>query len=284
MKRILLPVALVVVLAGVAGAWFMNRAPEFNAAAYGTIVFGVDAPYPPYAVFDSNGELTGFEVELGNRLCELLNLQCTWQVTAWDTIIDDLNADKFDEGQYRKSNKQKLESVSAGKKGLRAVVETDDQGGAYAWKVLSQTLAYAASLVPQIADDIAAVDEAMRLGTNWKKGPFEMIDQLGPKWFADKLRAEDMDVPELLDAVGEGTFYRVEDGKLQAFGTDGKYHDVDRNDGVLLLRDIKLSSEPVIKTASASVWDIGEGVLCVEFTGKMNALDEHVFAAYHKAI
>ncbi|MAZ76934.1 MAG: 3-hydroxyacyl-CoA dehydrogenase [Micavibrio sp.] len=196
----------------------------------------------------------------------------------------ELNADQFDEGQYRKSNKQKLESVSAGKKGLRAVVETDDQGGAYAWKVLSQTLSYAASLVPQIADDIAAVDEAMRLGTNWKKGPFEMIDQLGPKWFADKLRAEGMDVPALLDAVGEGAFYRVEDGKLQAFGTDRKYHDVQRNDGVLLLRDIKLSSEPVIKTASASVWDIGDGVLCVEFTGKMNALDEHVFAAYHKAI
>ncbi|NQZ13778.1 MAG: 3-hydroxyacyl-CoA dehydrogenase/enoyl-CoA hydratase family protein [Alphaproteobacteria bacterium] len=195
-----------------------------------------------------------------------------------------LDADKFDESQYQKSDKPKLESVKAGRKGLRAVVETDDEGGAYAWKVLSQTLAYAASLVPQIADDINSVDKAMRLGTNWKRGPFEMIDQLGPKWFADKLREEGMDVPELLDAVGEGTFYRVEEGKLQTFGTDVKYHDVNRAEGVLLLRDIKLSSEPVIKTASASVWDVGDGVLCVEFTGKMNALDDQVFEAYHKAI
>ena len=195
-----------------------------------------------------------------------------------------LDPQKFDEGQYRKSDKQKLESVKAGKKGLRAVVETDDQGGHYAWKVLSQTLAYAASLVPQIADDIASVDEAMRLGTNWKRGPFEMIDQLGPKWFADKLKEENIDVPPLLEAVGDGTFYQTHDGKLQAFGVDGKYHDVKRADGVLLLRDIKLSSEPVIKTASASVWDVGDGVLCVEFTGKMNALDDQVFAAYHKAI
>ncbi|HPD83611.1 MAG: 3-hydroxyacyl-CoA dehydrogenase NAD-binding domain-containing protein [Alphaproteobacteria bacterium] len=196
----------------------------------------------------------------------------------------DLNPQKFDESQYRKSEKQTLASVGAGKKGLRAVVETDDIGGHYAWKVLSQTLAYAASLVPQIADDIASVDEAMRLGTNWKKGPFEMIDQLGPKWFADKLRAEKMEVPPLLDAVGDGTFYRVENGKLQAFGTDKKYHDVKRAKGVLLLSDIKLSHEPVIKTASASVWDIGDGVLCVEFTGKMNALDDQVFAAYQQAI
>ena len=195
-----------------------------------------------------------------------------------------LNPDKFEESQYRKSNKKKLTSVKAGKKGLRAVVETDDEGGRYAWKVLSKTLAYAASLVPQIADDIASVDEAMRLGTNWKRGPFEMIDQLGPKWFADKLASEGIDVPPLLKDVGEGTFYKVENGKLQAFGTDDKYHDVKRATGVLLLRDIKLNAEPVIKTASASVWDVGDGVLCVEFTGKMNALDEEVFNAYHQAI
>ena len=164
------------------------------------------------------------------------------------------------------------------------MVETDDQGGHYAWKVMSQTLAYAASLVPDIAETIADVDEAMRLGTNWKRGPFEMIDQLGPKYFADRLREEGKDVPPLLDAVGEDTFYKVENGKLQQFGTDKKYHEIKRADGVLLLRDIKLNADPVIKTASASVWDIGDGVLCVEFTGKMNALDEEVFNAYHQAI
>ncbi len=196
----------------------------------------------------------------------------------------ELDPEKFDESQYRKSDKPKLDSVKAGKKGLRAVVETQDEGGQYAWKVLSRTLAYAASLVPQIADDIAAVDEAMRLGTNWKKGPFEMIDDLGPKWFADKLRVEKLDVPELLEAVGEGTFYKVEDGKLHYFGTDKNYHEIQRPEGVLLLRDIKLGSEPVIKTASASVWDIGDGVLCVEFTGKMNAIDDQVFAAYQQTI
>ncbi len=196
----------------------------------------------------------------------------------------EMTSDKFDESQYRKSDKPKLASVKAGKKGLRAVVETDDQGGTYAWKVLSETLSYAASLVPQIADSILEIDQAMKLGTNWKFGPFEMIDQLGAKWFADKLTAEGMDVPELLAKVGDGSFYKVEDGKQQYFGTDGKYHEVSRGEGVLLLRDIKLASEPVIKTASASVWNVGDGVLCVEFTGKMNALDEHVFEAYHKAI
>lgn len=195
-----------------------------------------------------------------------------------------LNVDKFDEGQYEKAQRVSLASVDAGRKGLKAVVTADDEGGRYAWRVLSKTLAYAASLVPQIADTIEGVDEAMRLGTNWKFGPFEMIDQLGPKWFAEKLKEEGIQVPEILSKVGDGTFYKVENGKLHYFGTDGKYHAVKRAEGVLLLSDIKLASKPVVKTASAAVWDIGDSVLCLEFTGKMNALDDQVFEAYQKVI
>lgn len=186
--------------------------------------------------------------------------------------------------RYEKANKPKLASVSAGKKGIKAVVETDDAGGKFARAVLIDTLAYAAARVPEIAQTVADVDEAMRLGYNWKKGPFEMIDELGADWLAAQLKEQGKDVPELLSKVGDKTFYKVEDGKLYFFGVDGKYHAVKRGDGVLLLSDIKLGSKPVIKTGSASVWDIGDGVLCVEFTGKMNALDEQVFEAYHKAI
>lgn len=195
-----------------------------------------------------------------------------------------LAVDKFDEGQYSKADRPKLASMDAGKKGLRAVLETDDEGGQYAKAVLLKTLAYAASLIPDIADTVAEADEAMRLGTNWKQGPFEMIDALGAAWFAAALKEAGIPVPKLIEQVGEGAFYKVENGKLHYFGTDGKYHELKRVDGVLLLRDIKLNAKLVIKTGSASVWDIGDGVLCVEFTGKMNALDDQVFEAYQQAI
>lgn len=195
-----------------------------------------------------------------------------------------LDADKFEESMYHKAEKPKPASVDAGRQGLRAVVETDDEGGRYARAVLFKTLSYAASLVPEIADEIFAVDEAMKLGYNWKKGPFEMIDDLGAAWLAKQLEAEGVAVPALLKKVGDGTFYKVEDGKLYYFGTDGEYHEVVRPDGVLLLRDIKLSSKPLYKTSSASLWDVGDGALCVEFTGKMNTMDEQVFDVYYKAI
>lgn len=196
----------------------------------------------------------------------------------------DLQAASFDEASYNKADKPKLASMDAGKKGLRAVVETDDEGGRYAWKVLRDTLVYAASLVPDIADTVAEVDEAMRLGTNWKKGPFELIDQLGAQWFAGRLKAEGIAVPKIIESIGDGAFYKSDNGRLEYFGTDGKYHAVPRAEGVLLLSDIKLSTKPVIKTGSAAVWDVGDGVLCVEFTGKMNALDDQVFDAYQQAI
>jgi 3-hydroxyacyl-CoA dehydrogenase len=195
-----------------------------------------------------------------------------------------INAASFDESQYSKSDKIKLASADAGKAGLRAVVEHPDEGGRYAWKVLSQTLVYAASLVPEVADSIYEVDEAMRLGYNWKMGPFEMIDALGPAWFAEKLKAEGTAVPELLRKVGTGKFYRVENGKPQYFGVDGQYHDIKRAEGVLLLSDIKLRSQPVLKNGSAKVWDIGDGVLCFEHTSKMNTFDEGTFEMIEAAI
>ena len=94
-------------------------------------------------------------------------------------------------GKYSKSSRKiGLESVKAGKKGLRALVEYDDKGGEYAWRVLSKTLSYAASLVPEITDNIVNVDSAMKNGFLWKKGPFEMLDDLGPSWFASRISKE----------------------------------------------------------------------------------------------
>ncbi len=192
-------------------------------------------------------------------------------------------------GEYRPSGKAQLASLEAAKAmkgaaGLRALVEHDDRGGRFAWRMLSQTLAYAASLVPAIADDVASVDEAMRTGYGWERGPFELLDQLGPAWFAGRLEAEGREVPPILRTVGEGTFYRVENGRLQRLGLDGAYGDVVRPEGVLLLADIKRASKPVAKNGSASLWDLGDGVLCLEFHTKMNALDEGVIAMVRKAL
>ena len=177
-------------------------------------------------------------------------------------------------GAYRTSGKARPESVAAAKAGgLRALVSHPDRTGRYAWAVLSETLAYAAELVPAISDTVWGVDEAMRLGYNWRFGPFELIDQLGTGWFADRLAAEGRPVPELLRLARGGPFYRVQDGRLEQLGVDGSYLPVERPDGVLVLADVKRAGAPLLRNGSAALWDIGDGVACFEFTSKMNALD-----------
>jgi len=188
-------------------------------------------------------------------------------------------------GTYRTSRKATLESVAKARRGgLRALLEHPDKGGRYAWWVLSRTLSYAARLVPEIADDIVAVDEAMRLGYNWKYGPFELIDQLGTDWFAKRLRESGLPVPPLLAQAEGRRFYRTEAGRLQYLTVDGSYRDVVRPEGVLLLADIKRRKRPLARNRSASLWDIDDGVLCLEFHSKMNSLNPLTLAMIDKAI
>ena len=177
-------------------------------------------------------------------------------------------------GEYSPSQPAKLDSVKAAKDGgLQALVSHPDKGGQYAWRVLSQTLRYAAALVPEIADDICAVNTAMKLGYNWKFGPFELIDQLGAEAFAQRLVADGLEVPPLLEMAREHGFYRIEATETTYLQPDGSYLPLQRPPGVLLLADLKRHAEPLIGNEAASLWDIGDGVACLEFHSKMNSLD-----------
>ena len=181
-------------------------------------------------------------------------------------------------GAYRPSVEPELPELKAAAKDLRAFLASGSRLGHYAWRVLGQTLRYAASLIPEAADDVNAIDEAMRLGYNWQWGPFELIDRLGAGWFADQLEKDGLSVPPSLRAARDRGFYRIDQGRRQYLGTDGEYHDVERAPGVLMLEDIKRVSKPLLKNASAALWDLGDGVVCFEFTSKSNSLDEPIMA------
>lgn len=189
-------------------------------------------------------------------------------------------------GEYHPVQKPSLKALDASRSGgLRAMLSGDDLHSRYAFNVLGKTLAYAARLVPEIADDIHAVDTAMKLGYGWSKGPFELIDEVGASWLAQALADAGLEVPGLLKTAGERNFYKNDSGKLEFLGVDGSYAPVVRADGVELLSDIKLAAgKPVKRNGSASLWDLGDGVLGLEFHGKMNAIDPQVMAMISTAI
>jgi 3-hydroxyacyl-CoA dehydrogenase len=186
-------------------------------------------------------------------------------------------------GLYRPSSAPLLDSLAAARD-PGALLRHADRGGEFARRVLFQTLAYAAMLVPEIADDIVAVDETMRLGYAWKLGPFELIDQIGVDTLVAALKRAGMTVPKLLETAAGKSFYRTADGRLEYLTVAGCYAPVERAPGVLLLADVKRRTKPLARNASASVWDIGDGVLCLEFHSKMNALDGDSIAIIGQAL
>jgi 3-hydroxyacyl-CoA dehydrogenase len=186
-------------------------------------------------------------------------------------------------GEYRPKQRPNLASVKAARKGLRALVEFDDKGGKYAWGVLSRVLSYAADLVPEIVDDIAAVDVAMKTGYAWKHGPFQQIDQLGTAWFADKLKAEGLPIPKMVAVAAGRPFYKEENGKAYRLTPAGEYAEIVVEAGAWALADMKRGKQPIASNRGASIWDVGDGVACLEFHTKMNAVDADIITMVKEA-
>jgi len=189
----------------------------------------------------------------------------------------------FETGEYRAQ--QKPEPLPAAALGsLAQLVDTPGKVGQFGWTVISSVVSYAASLVGTIADELVAIDDAMKLGFNWERGPFELSDRLGPGKVAARMRAEGRPVPDVLDRAGDCPFYRVEQGRRQYLAASGEYADLASKDGVLLLADVKLAGEPIIANESARLWDIGDGVAALEFTTKMNVIDGGVIEMIERSV
>ena len=188
-------------------------------------------------------------------------------------------------GEYGPSRRARLAGVEAAKSGgPRALLEHDSDEGRYAWRVLSSVIAYSAALVPEISDDVADIDAAMRLGYNWRAGPFEMADRLGAGWLAERFRAEGRAVPPMLEAARESGFYRLLDGSVERMDAAGRYAPVRPPKGAMRLADAKRGRKRVAGNDSASLWDVGRDVACLEFHTKMNTIDAALLALMSETI
>ncbi len=119
----------------------------------------------------------------------------TRRSAAGDEVVDLVT------GAYRPAVAVAPAALAGDAADMRAIIARDSEGGRYADSVMCGTLAYAASLVPNVAETPDLADLAMRFGYGWKLGPFELIDRLGADWLAHRLRGSGRPVPPLLDAM-----------------------------------------------------------------------------------
>ena len=178
-------------------------------------------------------------------------------------------------GEYRKANrKAAFPSAKMGKRGISSLIDCDDDGARFVSEVLLDSLSYAAYIVPDVSEDIFSIDGAMKVGYNWKKGPFEMMDSIGPSSMVERLQAMGRDVPSFLSLAAEkGSFYGLEDGEITRLSPDGEMVVIERSEETLNVADLRRRGKPLKRNGSASIWDTGDGVLLVEYHTKMNAMD-----------
>ncbi|HYY58427.1 MAG TPA: 3-hydroxyacyl-CoA dehydrogenase NAD-binding domain-containing protein [Pyrinomonadaceae bacterium] len=184
--------------------------------------------------------------------------------------------------EYRPSEKVKLpaldmaKNIEATPERIKALVWGKDRAGAFLWKTVSRTLRYAANRIPEIADTVVEVDRAMRWGFNWELGVFEVWDAIGVEESVARMREEGHAIPEnvqrMLDA-GATSFYKTEQGRRLYFDfAAGEYVPVAEQPGVTILKSVKERAGVIKKNAGASLVDLGDGVACLEFHSKMNAI------------
>jgi 3-hydroxyacyl-CoA dehydrogenase len=174
----------------------------------------------------------------------------------------------------RKKLKTTSTELSKQEKGLankmKALVYADDRAGQLLWNILSPVLVYSAQLLGTIADDIVAIDRAMKWGFGWEMGPFEIWDAIDLKKSINKMESVPSWIHEMLEN-GHESFYKEEAGKLY-FYQNGEYLPVVENSKVINLKSIKKEKGVIKKNSGASLVDIGDGVALLEFTSPNNAI------------
>lgn len=176
-------------------------------------------------------------------------------------------------------------ALPGAKNKLKAVVFAKDRVGALLWPIHAKTLLYSAQLTHEIADDIKAIDEAMKWGFGWKMGPFETWDALGVEKTVAKMKQDGYDVPAWVDemlASGVTSFYN-EDGQFYDAQTQ-TYVGTAVNPKEIRLRDVRKSNGVLLENNGARLLDLGDDVAVLEFTSKSNAIGVDIMQMIEQSI
>ena len=188
-------------------------------------------------------------------------------------VGDDKMVIDLSNGSYVEHKRLKTSLLEeAEKTGVTAIISDQSKYGLFIWDVLSETLSYAASLVPEVTEDVTQIDDAMKLGYNWVKGPFELIDEIGIDYFVNRLKTSARDVPDFLENSTNKKFYINSNSILSTLTSSGELKPIVRPKGVLRFSEARQTLAPINSNESAS-WFEYEDAAVVEFHSKANALD-----------
>ncbi|MBT5975283.1 MAG: enoyl-CoA hydratase/isomerase family protein, partial [Flavobacteriaceae bacterium] len=206
------------------------------------------------------------------------------------SIINVLNLETL---EYEPSARPKLDIIKTAKgmelmnKRLQFLVDGDSKEHQFYRDYFGALFAYIAQRVPEISDQYFPVDDAMRTGYVWDYGPFEYWDLIGLEKGIELVEAIGETLPQWisdLKATGENTFYKQEKGHKKYFNIQSKKFEIVPGSEAFIILDTYRENAPIIKNSECTVHDIGDGVMCLEFTSKSNAIGEGIGRAMDEVV
>ncbi|MDA9038042.1 3-hydroxyacyl-CoA dehydrogenase/enoyl-CoA hydratase family protein [Flavobacteriaceae bacterium] len=204
-----------------------------------------------------------------------------------------INALNLETLTYEPAIRPKIELVKTAKgmslmdKRMQYLVEGDSKEHHFFKDYFGALLGYAAARVPEISDQYFPIDDAMRTGYVWDFGPFEYWDLIGLERGIELIKAQKGQIPQWvadLQAAGGTSFYKFENGHKKYFNIQTKKYEPLLGTESLIILDTYREQTPVLKNSECTVHDIGEGVLCLEFTSKSNSIGEGIGKGLHEII
>ena len=206
------------------------------------------------------------------------------------SIINVLNLETL---EYEPSIKPKMDIIKTAKgmelisKRLQYLVDGDSKEQQFYRDYFGSLFAYIAQRVPEISDQYYPVDDAMRTGYVWDYGPFEYWDLIGLEKGIELVEALGEKLPQwILDlkVTGQNTFYKFDKGQKKYFNIQSKKFETVPGSEAFIILDTYRENAPIIKNSECTVHDIGDGVLCLEFTSKSNSIGEGIGRAMDEVV
>jgi 3-hydroxyacyl-CoA dehydrogenase len=197
-------------------------------------------------------------------------------------------------GEYRPKEKAEfpilaeLKAVEDPGRRVAALLRDKGVAGRFAWDVLAETLLYAARRIPAVSADLVSIDRALRWGFGWDLGPFELWDAIGVAASVARMVEEGREVPEAVTALAASdtpSFYLRDGLDARVWDLPSRTHvDLEPRPGVTVLADLKAAGRTLLQNPEASLIDLGDGVACLEFHSKMNAIGGGIIQMIHQAL
>lgn len=205
------------------------------------------------------------------------------------TILE-LNLKTFEyqaTSRYKYSTISKAKQTDDIKKRMKILFEGNDKAGNFYQKVFSGLFSYAACRIPEIADEIYKIDDAMKAGFGWELGPFEMWNEVGIENGIKIMKDNNLVIPDwvsTLSKVGINAFYKNENGKKLFYDINSSdYKEIPGSNQYLQLDSLDKNAT-IWKNDEASLIDLGDGILNVAFHSKMNTIGGGILAAINKGL